>query len=347
MKAIFVELNEITIADIAKAAGVSVSTVSRILNGKQDVAAATRERVQQVIAEFGYSPHVQAQRLRAGKTRNIALVFPLKYPGNTPFNPLDMDFIVGAAAAAGNHEFFFSLLTTAVTKQSLLNLYRSAQVDGLVLMQIHEQDWRVDLLREHGYPFTMIGHSADNTGLSFIDLDFTAAIRSAFEYLVKLGHRRIGFLGQPRDLRESSYGPATRSWAGYQQALQENGITPAYREVNFVAKEVFNATLALLDEFPDLTGIVTPHSYAALNIVQALAERGRRIPEDCSVVTVTAERVAELSTPTLTNIDFPSYEMGFRAVEMLTRILEGTLPEPEQILIPPHLIIRNSTSLVK
>src|SRR5664279_3462510 len=210
------EINELTIADVAKAAGVSVSTVSRILNSKQDVAATTRAHVQQVIQELGYSPQVHAQRLRAGKTRNIALVFPLKYPGNTPFNPLDMDFIVGAAAA-GNQEFFFSLLTSAVTKQSLLNLYRGAQVDGLVLMQIHVQDWRVDLLRQHGFPFTMIGHCDDNTGLTYIDLDFQAAVNVAFDHLARLGHQRIGFLGHPADLRASGYGPAVRSWRGYEE----------------------------------------------------------------------------------------------------------------------------------
>jgi DNA-binding LacI/PurR family transcriptional regulator len=104
--------NELTIEDVARAAGVSVSTVSRILNGKQDVAAATRERVQRVIEDMGYSPHAQASRLRAGKSRSIALSFPLKYPGNIPYNPLDMDFIVGAAAAAGDHDYFFNLLTT-------------------------------------------------------------------------------------------------------------------------------------------------------------------------------------------------------------------------------------------
>ena len=89
-----------TIADVAKVAGVSVSTVSRILNGKQDVAPATRERVQQVIRELGFAPHAQAKRLRAGKTHNLALLFPLKYPGNLPYNALEVEFILGAAVVA-------------------------------------------------------------------------------------------------------------------------------------------------------------------------------------------------------------------------------------------------------
>ena len=104
--------------------------------------------------------------------------------------------------------------------------------------------------------------------------------------------------------------------------------------------------MGLLDEAPDLTAIVTTHAYAALNIIQAVNGRGLRIPRDCSIVTVTAERIAELSTPTLTNIDFPAYEMGYRAVDMLTRTLGGNMPEPEQILIPPRLVVQNSTGPV-
>src|SRR5262249_54590296 len=134
--------NEFTIADVARAAGVSISTVSRILNGRQDVAASTRERVQRVIEEMGYTPHAQAQGLRAGKTRNIALLFPMKYPGEPLYNSLELDFVLGAAAAAGERGYFFNLLPMPVTPESLLALFRGGQVDGAVLMQIHAQDWR-------------------------------------------------------------------------------------------------------------------------------------------------------------------------------------------------------------
>jgi DNA-binding LacI/PurR family transcriptional regulator len=292
---------------------------------------------------LGYSPHAQAQRLRAGKTRNIALLFPLKRPGDIPFNPLDMDFIVGAAAAAGDREYFFSLLTSAVTKPSLINLYRSAQVDGVVLMQIHTHDWRVDLLRQRGYPFVMVGHCEDNRGLSYIDLDFEASVRVAFDHLVELGHRSIGFLGQSRELRDSGYGPAVRSWNGYQQALQVHLVETACREVGFDGNDVFVATLELLAEHPKLSAIVTTHAYPALSILQALGARGLRVPEDCSVIAVTEGRIADLSTPALTTIDFPSYDMGYRAVEMLSRILQDAMQEPEQVLIPPRLITRKST----
>ena len=338
---------ELTIADIAKAAGVSISTVSRILNGKQDVAAATRERVQQVISDLGYTPHAQAQGLRAGKTRNIALLFPLKYPGNLPYNSLELDFILGAAAAAGESEFLFSLITTPITQQNLLSLYRSAQADGLVLMQIHEQDWRVEMLRESGYPFVMIGRTADNSGLSFIDLDFEASVITAFNYLLDNGHRRIGFLALPNEMREQGYGPAAHGWSGYQQVIAEHRLTPLYREVNYGAQDIFDAALDMLREQPDLTAIVTTHEFASLSIIQALKTQGREIPQDCSLIALMTERIAELSSPPMSHIDFPSYRMGYQAVEMLVHKLEREGQAPEQLLLAPRLIIRDSTAPVR
>lgn len=340
------ESNEITIADVAKMAGVSVSTVSRILNGKQDVAAATRQRVQQVIEQLGYTPHAQAQRLRAGKTRNIALLFPLK-SGNRPYNPLEMEFVVGAAAAAGERQYFFNLLTSAVTQQSLTSLYRSAHVDGVILMQIYRQDWRVDFLREQGYPFVMIGHCDDNTGLSYIDLDFESSVVVAFEHLVQLGHRDIGFIALPNAMREQGYGPAARAWDGYERALTTHQIAPYYRESDFDSQQIFEATLDLLDSSPNLTAIVTTHESSALSILRTLGVRGRNVPADFSIVALMTERIAELSAPQMTHIDFPSYQMGYKAVDMLIRRLEGELPEPEQILVPPQLLIRNSTAPVR
>jgi DNA-binding LacI/PurR family transcriptional regulator len=338
--------NELTISDVANAAGVSVSTVSRILNGKQDVAKATRVRVQKVIEELGYMPHAQAQRLRAGRTRNIAFVFPVRGYGSLPYNPLQTAFIVGAAQAAGDKEYYFTLHTRPLTKRTLLSLYQSAQVDGLVLMEIHTNDWRVDLLRQRAYPFVMIGHTNDNTGLSYIDLDFEAATILAFEHLVQLGHTKIGFLAISAQRRHQGFGPAVHAWSGYEKAQATYPMTSIYREVDTVAQEAHEATLALLDEMPDLTAIVSSHDVTTVGILRALNARGRRVPDTCSVITLLPESIVEFSMPSLTAIDFPSYKMGYQAVDMLIRTLEGQLTEPEQILIPPRLVIRESTAPV-
>ncbi|MCK6626036.1 MAG: LacI family transcriptional regulator [Anaerolineae bacterium] len=337
------DTSEVTIFDVAQAAGVSITTVSRILNNKPDVSAATRQRVQQVIEELGYHPHAQARRLAARKSRTIALLFPL----DRAVGQLELDFIVGAAAAAGAENFFFYFVTTPITESSLLGLYRSAQIDGAILMEIHTQDWRVELLRAYDYPFVMIGHCANNTGLSFVDLDFEESIILAFDHLVELGHREIGFLGQPQVRRQQGYGPAVRCWAGYERALQKHNLTPIYHEERIDVQALFDATLKLLEERPHLTAIVATQGAPTVGVIRALRQAGRAVPDEFSVVGITTENVAELITPPLTTINFPAYTEGLQAAKMLISQLNQKPLENKQILLPPQLIIRKSTGPVR
>jgi DNA-binding LacI/PurR family transcriptional regulator len=339
------ETLEITITEVAHAAGVSISTVSRILNGKPDVAEETRRRVQQVIEKLGYTPHAQAQRLAAGRSRTIALLFPLA-EHKISFNNLELDFIVGAATAAGKENFFFSFIPEPITKTRLLGLYRSSQVDGVILMQIHLQDWRVDILRHHNYPFVMIGRCSDNKDLGFIDLDFEEAVVTVFDYLVELGHQHIALLNFSSAMCKQGFGPAVRSLAGYKKAQQKYERPFIYREVEVTAESLFEATLQLLDEQPNLTAIYSPYS-SIIGIIRALRQRGRALPDDFSLVAAATDQVAQLMTPPLTTIDFPTHTVGYRAAEMLISKLKQEPLEADQILLPPQLIIRQSTGPVQ
>jgi DNA-binding LacI/PurR family transcriptional regulator len=330
---------DVTIFDVAEATGVSITTVSRVLNDKPDVAVTTRERVWQVIEELGYTPHVQARRLAARKSRTIALLYPL----DRAFGQLELDFIVGAAAAAGNENFFFYFSTTPITESSLLNMYRSGQVDGVILMEIHMQDWRVDLLRQNDYPFVMVGRCADNSGLSFVDVDLEEGIVVAFDHLVELGHREIGFLGLPPVMRQQGYGPAVQYWDGYDRVRQKYNLAPIYREVGIDIQDLFKATLQLLEERPQSTAIVATQGALTVGVLRALRQVGRVVPDDFSVVGITIELVAELITPPLTVINIPAYIQGLQAANMLISQLKQKPPENTQILLPPELIVRNST----
>lgn len=225
-----------------------------------------------------------------------------------------------------------------------MGLYRSAQVDGVILMEIHTEDWRVELLRAYGYPFVMIGHCADNTGLSFVDLDFEQAIITIFDYLVGLGHREIGFLGLPLEIRQQGYGPAVRCWAGYEQARQKYGLAPIYRETSIHVQALFEATLGLLDEWPQLTAMVAIQGSPTVGVIRALRQAGRAVPDDVSVVGITTGKVAELITPPLTVVNFPAYTMGYQAAKILISQLNETPAINDQVLLPPELIVRKSTA---
>src|SRR5690349_24463524 len=197
----------VTITDVARAAGVSVPTVSRILNGKEYVAEETRQRVHEAIRALGYTPHTQARRLRGGASMTLALHHPIESPQELS-SVIETSYFTGTAEAASEKEYFINFLVSQLTPESLLNMYRSNQIDGVILLQVRLDDWRVNLLRENNYPFVMIGRCVDLEGLSFIDLDFEKAMLLAFDHLVELGHRNIGFLTYPESWRKLGIGPA-------------------------------------------------------------------------------------------------------------------------------------------
>lgn len=336
-----------TISDVASRAGVSVKTVSRFINDNDYVSHHARQRISEAIEELGYRPNRAAQNLASSRPKafgNITLVYPPRQPDNVPYSPLELDFIVGAAAATGRHEFFFNLITTNTTEQHLLELYQSGEVDGTILMEVQLDDPRVAVLKKHAYPFVMIGRCGDNQELSFVDLDFEGAVECAFEHLLALGHRTIGFINPPAEMRSKGYGPAVRALETYYALAQRHDIKTACREVSYVGQDVFNATIDLLDELPDLTAIVSVHTYAALNIVPALHSKSLSVPGDVSLVSLATQRIADLSSPALTHIDFPSHDMGFKAVEFLIRLLAGERADALQLLVPPKLVVRDSTA---
>ena len=338
----------VTIADVAKAAGVSIPTVSRALNNKEDVADETRQRVHEVIRTLGYAPHTQARRLRGGASMTIALQYPIESPHELS-SVIETPYITGAAAAASEREFFLNFLVSQLTPESLLNMYRSNQIDGLILLQVRMDDWRVNLLRPYTYPFVMIGRCADLNGLSFIDLDFEDAMLRAFDYLVELGHRNIGFLTYPQSWREIGIGPADHSLEGYEYALNQYGLHSCYREIGLNSvEEGFEGTIDLLQENPELTAIITVSHLTAAGSIKALALHGRQVPEDCSVMAVGfGGSFANVVTPSLTTLEWSPYEISYQATILMTEKLADAQLPAQQILVPPKLVIRESTKEVR
>ena len=332
-----------TLRDVAKKAGVSMKTVSRVVNKEKDVAEETRQQVLRVIDELGYVPHVQAQRLASGRTRSIALHYPLSNP-NLFSNQIEMNFITGIALGAAEEEYYFSLMTGTLTPAGLMKLCRGAQADGIVLMQIAMQDWRVELLRENDYPFVMIGRCENNDGLSFVDFDFENAVIEAFARLIDMGHRQIGFLTFPQEWRIKSHGGAVRAFQGFKSAIKRFNCTPLYRENELGVKSAYSAAKNLLEENPRLTAFVTVHNTQAVGAITALQKMDRKVPDDCSIVGVPVGHESELIIPPLTGIEWLGHETGQQAAKMLIRKLNGTSPVPEQILVPPKWKLRQSTA---
>ncbi len=201
------KLGKTTIVDIASASGVSVATVSRILNDKPDVAVETRERVLRVMDEIGFAPQSAWRQIRSGRTGLIGMHVPQE------FNPPNLRVIMAAALGVEDAGYSINIITRTLNDSELLGLFRSRQVDGMLLLEILTDDHRPSLLRDHGHPFVMIGHRVDNTGLSFADIDIDCGGRRSHrtsDWAGPLRHRlpdfRSGHSGQ--DLRLHHVGAA-------------------------------------------------------------------------------------------------------------------------------------------
>ena len=327
-----------TIVDIAAASGVSVATVSRILNNKPDVAEETRARVLRVMDEIGFAPQSAWRQIRSGRTGLIAMHVPQE------FNPPAHRLIMAAALGVEDAGYSINIITRTLSDAELLGIFRSRQADGILLLEILTDDRRAELLRDHGYPFVMIGHRADNTGMSFVDVDIEHGIDIAIEHLVGWGHRRIGFLTLDPVVREKTYGFATWALQAYERACDRLGLPVLARVGGPTIDEMSVVAQRLIDEHPDITALVAPQEQSVIGVLKATQARDLRIPDDVSVVGMVSESMSQVATPPLTTISFPADEMGSVAARMLLSRIDHVRATVEQALVRPELTVRGSTT---
>ena len=332
------KVSNTTIVDIAAASGVSVATVSRILNNKPDVAEKTRQRVLRVMEEIGFAPQNAWRQIRSGQTRLIAVHVPQEY------NPPAYRLVMSAALGVEDAGYSINIITRTLADAELLGIFRSRQADGIILLEILTEDRRPELLRDHGYPFVMIGRRTDNAGLSFADVDVEHGIGLAVGHLVGLGHRRIGLLTIDPVVRGNTYGFATWAMRGYERACVEHGLSVIRRVGAPSAGAMADAAGRLLDEHPDVTACIAPQDQSVIGLFKAAADRGIRVPTDLSVVAMLDESLAGLATPPLTTIGFPSDDLGRAAARILLDRLDRGRTTPDQVLVAPELTVRGSTA---
>ncbi|MEV0967724.1 LacI family DNA-binding transcriptional regulator [Microtetraspora glauca] len=331
----------VTIADVAKHAGVAVSTVSYVLSGKRSISATTRQRVLDSVRFLGYHPNAGARALASKRANVIALVLPLRAGMNLP---VLMQFATSVVTTARLYDHDVLLMTADEGADGLRRVAASALVDGLLLMDVEIHDPRVPLLRELGEPSVLIGFPADPEGLTCVDLDFGRAGAICAEHLSERGHRKIALLGAPGVVYERGTGFAERTLSGFADAARRRGMEAVARPCEESFDEVCGTVKVLLDEHPDLTGLVVHNEAAVGHVLGALRILGRRVPEDVSVVAICPDDVAERTSPALTSVLVPAEEVGSQAVRLLMAKLDGAAV-PESTLLEPRLTIRQSTAL--
>lgn len=328
-----------TIGDVAREAGVSVSTVSYVLSGKRPISSATRLRVQRAIADLGYRPHASARALASSRSNVIGLMVPFRPGINVQ---IIMQFVGGVVSAARQFDHDVLLLTQD-DPDEITRIASSSIADALIVMDVDAEDPRLPGLRSSRLPSILIGVPADPSGLSCVDLDFSAAGRLAVRELARLGHERLGLIGASRDRLAHRANYAVRMQAGVLDQTSVSGVatTVVPSEPTFAGGVA--AVDALFDASPEVTGLVVHNEAALPGVLERLGRRGLTVPGDISLITVSPADIAAALPIPVSTIEVPGERIGRTAVEMVMARLAGQ-EGVETRLVGPTYLDRGSTS---
>ncbi|MGO4418748.1 LacI family DNA-binding transcriptional regulator [Streptomyces sp. MCAF7] len=329
----------VTLAEVARHAGVSASTVSYVLSGKRSISGPTRERVEQSIQELGYHPNAGARALASSRSNIIALMVPLR---TDMYVPVMMEIAIAVATSARTHGYDVLLLTGEEGPAAVRRVTGSGLADAMILMDVELEDERLPLLRDARQPTVLIGLPADTVGLTCVDLDFTATGALCADHLAGLGHREIAVVGEAAAVYERHTGFAVRTLEGLRGRARELGLRLLHRPCEGSYESMAGALARIFDERPGTTGFVVQNEAAIDPLLSLLRRQGRAVPEDVSVVAVCPDPVATQASVRLTSVAIPAHEMGRRAVELVVAKLEGHGSD-EVALLEPQLTVRASS----
>jgi DNA-binding LacI/PurR family transcriptional regulator len=327
-----------TINDVARAAGVSPSTVSYVLSGRRPISAQTRARVQAAIAELGFHPHAGARALASSKTNVLALVVPLRVDVNVP---VIMQFATAVVTTARTHNHDVLLLTKDEGTAGLERVANSTMVDALIVMDVERDDLRIPALGKLKQPSVLIGLPTDPAGIVCVDLDFAEAAGEALRHLAWHGHRRIALVGPSPAVYRRGTSYAERFLAGFDEASASLGLETLSHPCEPGAEGVRRALADVDAELPGATALVVHNEEVLRLVLDELKASGRRVPSDMSVVAVCPRDVALGMPIPLTSIDIPAHDVGGLAVETAMKLLDGRHTDPVRLL-PPTLVERAS-----
>lgn len=299
----------VSIADVARHAGVAPSTVSYVLTGKRAISAETADRVRDSIRSLGYRP-------RGGA---IGVLLPLREGINVA---VAMRFVRAVVDASRGRDQDVLVISADEGADGVLRAAESG-VAGLVVMDVEMDDRRVPVLRDCPVPSVLIGVPTDPCGLTCVDLDFSAAYALCVDHLADRGHGDIALVGAPRAVYERRTGYAERGVAGFSAAALRRGLDFVVR----ACEPDGQAGVRLLAEHSEVTGVVV-HNEAALPAVLAAA-RPR-----VAVVAICPDEVARRTEPKVSSVHVPAEDLGRRAVELLVARIDGAPPHGLELSVP-------------
>jgi LacI family transcriptional regulator len=336
----------VTIKDIAKRVGLSVTTVSRALNDFDDVSAETKELIRQTAEEMGYVPNSLAQRFQKRKTDTIGLILPTFGPRFS--DPYFSELLAGIGNKAANQGYDLLVSTRAPGDEELLayrQMVQGNRVDGLVVVRTRQHDDRIEYLRSVKFPFVAFGRVEGELDFPFVDEDGAYGMKLVADHLVNLGHKRIACIASPPELTFSQY-----RLDGLRSRLQELNTpldSTLIRIGDLTQRSGYEQATELLDLPQPPTAIVAFNDLMAFGAMSATQDRGLAVGSDVSITGFDNIPMSAHSHPPLTTIDQPIYQIGSIVCEMLVKCVQGEVLEEKQVLLQPELNIRGSSGKVK
>ena len=327
------------INDVAKRAGVSTMTVSRVINNSGYISQKTRERVEKAIAELGYVPNALARSLRFKQTKTIALVLT---DITNPFFTTIARGVEDTASEQGFSVIFCNTDESADEEAKYLNILLQKQVDGVLLVPALCSAEPVKFLQSHNMPVVVVDRRVPDVRVDIIRCDSEQGACQLTQFLLSLGHRRIAMLSGPQ-----SVSTAVDRAAGYRRAMAEAGFECRPELVFYGAykqESGYQMTQQALALRPRPTAVLAANNFIAFGAYRALREASLRVPEDMTLVTFDDLPTPLVMEPFLTVAAQPAYEMGQKATQLLlARLTDDEPAEPQEIVLPIELIVRSSS----
>ncbi len=334
-----------TIHDIAKAADVSIATVSNTFNRPHLVKSATKERILQIARDLDYKPNLFARGLAGGKTQTVGVLAPdLRYP----FVATVVRGTEDLFRANGYLPFILSTDGDAVETIRLIDLLRARGVDGFIIIPsfFGVDDSLLQAIKAmtaDRIPLVVAGYPIDDPSVEFVEYQAQAATKRAVNYLIELGHREIAYIGA-----QHSTGHAIARFLGYQESLLFNHIQfrpELVKETDMTPMEVRTAMAELLNLTQSPTAVFALNDVVAMGVIDVCRERNIAVPEKLSLVSFDYGALAQRITPQITSVVLPTYEIGRKSAELLLARQINPDSPIQQISVDYQFEVRQTTAL--
>ncbi|ANU19073.1 catabolite control protein A [Planococcus plakortidis] len=327
----------VTIYDVAREANVSMATVSRVVNGNQNVKPATRKKVLKVIEELGYRPNAVARGLASKKTTTVGVVLP--DISNSTYSELARG--IEDIATMYRYNIILSNSDQNPNKElQLLETMLGKQVDGIVFMSDVISDELRKEMERSPTPIVLAGSIDDTASIASVNIDYYAAAYEAVKKLIDSGHKKIAYISGPL----SSEINREHKLKAYQDALQEAGLgydEHLVIECNNTYEEGLEAVSEL--EAIEPTAYFVSNDEMSIGVIHAVEASGKRIPEDVEIITYENSKLARMARPMLTAVALPLYDIGAVSMRLLTKYMNNEEIEENQVVLPYRLEERQST----